>query len=191
MLADNSVWMLGPWMLIGLIWLMTAAKLKPVVKIQRADRRVLQIVLQASVAALMFYELPLPTILNQQIVPHSNTSFAIGVALTTIGAAFAIAARVHLGGNWSGSATIKSGHELVRTGPYAVVRHPIYCGLLIAAAGTGIAFGEVRNLIAFVILCAALRLKQISEERLLVDALGQQYRDYQQAVRGAIVPHVL
>ena len=56
-----------------------------------------------------------------------NIFFSLsGLSLTILGFAFAIWARVFLGGNWSSGVTIKADHELVRNGPYALVRHPIY-----------------------------------------------------------------
>ena len=50
--------------------------------------------------------------------------------------------------NWSGVVTLKEGHELIRTGPYRTIRHPIYTGILLALVGTSLTVGEVRGLIA-------------------------------------------
>ena len=61
-----------------------------------------------------------------------------GAVLTGGGVAFAVWARRHLGRNWSGRATMKIGHELVTSGPYDFVRHPIYTGVLTALLGTGL-----------------------------------------------------
>jgi protein-S-isoprenylcysteine O-methyltransferase Ste14 len=70
---------------------------------------------------------------------------------------------MHIGTNWSGIVTIKQGHELVTTGPYALVRHPIYSGLLLAFIGSAMARGEWRGvlavLIAFLALWRKLRLE--------------------------------
>ncbi len=60
-----------------------------------------------------------------------------GLTLTFAGCVFAIWARLTLGSNWSGRATVKADHELVTDGPYAVARHPIYTGLLLAVSGHG------------------------------------------------------
>lgn len=57
----------------------------------------------------------------------------------------AVWARVHLGRNWSGIVTVKEDHELIRTGPYGYVRHPIYTGLITGLIGTG----EVPALVPF------------------------------------------
>src|SRR6185437_7787826 len=62
-----------------------------------------------------------------------------GIALCAIGIGIAIWARRVLGTNWSGIVTLKEGHTLIRRGPYAYVRHPIYSGILLAAAGTFLA----------------------------------------------------
>jgi protein-S-isoprenylcysteine O-methyltransferase Ste14 len=61
---------------------------------------------------------------------------------------FSVWARVHIGRNWSGVVTIKEGHELVDTGPYALVRHPIYTGLLVAFIGSAFARGNWSGVLA-------------------------------------------
>ena len=62
----------------------------------------------------------------------------VAALLTVCGIAFAISARYHLGRNWSGVPSVKEGHELVTSGPYKLVRHPIYTGMLLAAFGTAL-----------------------------------------------------
>src|SRR5215467_12702020 len=76
----------------------------------------------------------------------------VGVALTAIGLGFTVWARVQLGRFWSGTVTLKEGHELVRTGPYAVTRHPIYTGLLLALIGSAMARGTLGGLLGLVLL---------------------------------------
>jgi protein-S-isoprenylcysteine O-methyltransferase Ste14 len=60
---------------------------------------------------------------------------------------FSIWARVHLGKFWSSRVTLKEGHELIRSGPYAWVRHPIYSGIALAMIGTALFSGQWRALI--------------------------------------------
>jgi Isoprenylcysteine carboxyl methyltransferase (ICMT) family len=59
----------------------------------------------------------------------------------------ALWARVTIGRNWSASVTLKKGHELIRTGPYALVRHPIYSGFLLMIIGTMIFIGRLVGII--------------------------------------------
>jgi hypothetical protein len=68
-----------------------------------------------------------------------------GLALTAAGVGFCIWARAYPGGHWSGSVTVKVDHQLVRTGPYRLVRHPIYTGFLLGLVGTALVRGEVRG----------------------------------------------
>ena len=77
---------------------------------------------------------------------RSFSAYWIGLALLCAGLAFAVWARVELGRNWSGSVTVKEGHELIRSGPYAYVRHPIYTGLIAALIGTAVIIGTLRAL---------------------------------------------
>jgi len=82
--------------------------------------------------------------------------FWIGTAVMLVGFLFAIAARRHLGGNWSGIVTLKQDHTLIRSGPYRFVRDPIYTGLLLAIRGSGvIALGEWRGVVALALAIAA------------------------------------
>jgi protein-S-isoprenylcysteine O-methyltransferase Ste14 len=92
---------------------------------------------------------------------------------------FAWWARIHLGRLWSGNVVKKEGHHVVDTGPYGIVRHPIYTGILIscfataAAKGTALAFGGAS------LMVLGWYLKARQEERLLRDELGQDaYRSY-------------
>jgi hypothetical protein len=128
--------------------------------------------------------------LRVPFMSRSEMSFWIAASVTAAGLLFTVWARRHLGGNWSGSVTIKADHELVTTGPYGITRHPIYTGLLIAFAGNALVVGEVRGLIAFAIAFAALWRKLRLEESYMHEQFGQTYVDYQSKV-SALVPMVL
>jgi len=108
---------------------------------------------------------------------------ALGLALT-------VWARMHLGANWSGTVTVKQDHELVRSGPYAWVRHPIYTGLLLMLAGTALALGEWRGVLALLIAFAALWRKLKLEERWMRETFGTAYDDYRRSVK-ALLPGIL
>jgi protein-S-isoprenylcysteine O-methyltransferase Ste14 len=104
-----------------------------------------------------------------------------GVTLTGIG--FAWWARLHLGRLWSGSVTVKEGHRIVDTGPYSLVRHPIYTGLIGATLATAAAPGTATAVVGWALVTLGLWLKARVEERFLVDELGSEsYGAYQRRV---------
>ena len=129
-------------------------------------------------------------VLMARFVPHSAGAALGGLALVLAGLLFAVWARVHLGSNWSGTVTLKEGHELVRSGPYAIVRHPIYTGLLAALLGSAVMKGEVRSLFALALIAAALLVKMRLEERWMVERFGEEYERYRREVK-ALVPFLV
>ena len=111
-------------------------------------------------------------------------SGAYGLALATIpGFVFAWWARLHLGPLWSAAITRKRDHRVIDTGPYALVRHPIYTGILWAALVTDIAAASVPALVSFAALFAGFWLKAKLEEQFLGEQLGwQAYAAYRRRV---------
>jgi protein-S-isoprenylcysteine O-methyltransferase Ste14 len=130
------------------------------------------------------------------ISTHSHawrTTLALGILTDLIvlaGVAFTVWARVTLGSNWSGEVTFKQDHELIESGPYALVRHPIYTGLLLMALGTAINDGRAFALAAFVALCGAIAWKARQEERIMSRHFPDAYPQYRRRVH-AIIPYVL
>jgi protein-S-isoprenylcysteine O-methyltransferase Ste14 len=115
---------------------------------------------------------------------------SLGAILTLIGLLFTVWAREHLGRNWSGIVTVKQDHELIITGPYALVRHPIYAGLLLAAFGQAVARGQWVGLIAAGILLCAFWRKLRLEEIWIRSRFGSVYENYSQRV-SALIPFIL
>jgi protein-S-isoprenylcysteine O-methyltransferase Ste14 len=93
-------------------------------------------------------------------------------ALTLAGILFAWWARIHIGRLWSGSITRKQDHHVVDTGPYALVRHPIYTGLILALLATAVAQATANALAGAVLLRFGFWLKARAEERFLTTELG-------------------
>ena len=123
------------------------------------------------------------------IFPWSPVLLDIGAALTVLGILFAFWARFHLGRNWSGNVTIKTNHELIRTGPYARIRHPIYTGILISLFGTGLATDVWRAALGFALLLAGFLLKARREESVLSQEFGSRFADHQRAT-GMFLPRI-
>jgi protein-S-isoprenylcysteine O-methyltransferase Ste14 len=104
------------------------------------------------------------------------------VALTVIGLAFCWWARLHLGSLWSAGVSRKEGHRIVDTGPYGIVRHPIYSGAILGMFATA-AFRGRPNVIAIALLLTLFfSLKALIEERFLREELGDAYDEYRRCV---------
>jgi len=170
-------------------WLVLSRRNKVVVRREPLLSRVLHIG-PLTIAALLLLapHVPLP-FLGERLWPIAAWPFWTGFAVTAGGLLFTVWARRHIGGNWSGVVTIKENHELVTTGPYAIVRHPIYAGLLLAFAGSAVARGEWRGILAFALVLAALYRKLRMEERWMREQFGDAYQMYCRRV-AALVPFV-
>jgi protein-S-isoprenylcysteine O-methyltransferase Ste14 len=128
--------------------------------------------------------------LGARIVPRTEALFDVGAAILIIGLGFMVWARLQLGKHWSGHVTLKAGHRLIRTGPYAIVRHPIYTGLLLAALGTAVAVDEWRGVLAILIIVEAHIRKLRLEERWLSEEFAGEYEQYRREVK-ALIPGVV
>ena len=109
--------------------------------------------------------------------------------LVIAGLGFSAWGRAWLGRNWSAEVTVKQDHELVRGGPYALVRHPIYTGLLVAFIGTALGVGNGRALVGLALLVAALLRRVTIEERFMSEQFGEAYARYRAKVP-ALIPFV-
>jgi protein-S-isoprenylcysteine O-methyltransferase Ste14 len=145
------------------------------------------------IAAFLVFQIPFTgdlTFLSVGLVPAVALVVLLGIVLAVAGLAFSIWARLYLGTNWSGSAKLKQGQELVTSGPYSVVRNPIYLGLTIAMVGTGLVFGGYRVILAIVIILIFSWLRIRAEERLLSDQFGSEFARYKQSVK-AFLPGLI
>jgi protein-S-isoprenylcysteine O-methyltransferase Ste14 len=131
----------------------------------------------------------LPIVGLGRFLPGSPILIVTGIAIEFSGLAVAIWARRHLGANWSGRIAIKVGHELIRTGPYRRLRHPIYTGIIIMYFGLAIVSGERLALIGFALVLLAYWRKIVMEETALGAAFGDSYQAYRRE-SWALIPGV-
>jgi protein-S-isoprenylcysteine O-methyltransferase Ste14 len=141
------------------------------------------------VALILVHVLPQSWI-KEPLWPHSLALDAAGLAVTVLGAVFAIWSRVTLGRNWGSVPQVKEQHELVVKGPYRIVRHPIYTGLILAVAGTGLAQDKGIWLFMVVLIFASYWLKIRVEERLMMEIFPEEYPEYRRRVK-ALIPGIL
>ena len=175
------------WAGVYALWLVWALRTKPARIKETIISRLSHVLPVVAAFILMFTRYAGNSWLWAHVFPDELWVNLLGILLTFAGLAFAFWARVRLGGNWSSSVTVKVGHELVRTGPYRWVRHPIYSGLVLAMSGTAMANGEVRGVIAVVLVFIGFTIKSRIEERAMIDTFGAEYEDYRRST-GGILP---
>src|ERR1700675_3215168 len=139
----NAAWISGL-----VVWVVGALTTKLTARSRSISSRLFQALFFVLAFLLLFKDTLGFGPLASRFVPRSAAVDYTGLITTVAGVALAIWARLQLGRNWSGTVTVKQDHELIRTGPYAMVRHPIYAGTLLAILGTAIAIGEIRGLVA-------------------------------------------
>jgi protein-S-isoprenylcysteine O-methyltransferase Ste14 len=109
--------------------------------------------------------------------------------ITFLGLIILFWARAALGGNWSSSVVIKERHELIERGPYAIVRHPIYSGMLVMILGVAINYGHAAWFAVFIFCLFGFYIKASQEEILLARHFPIEYPEYRRRVR-ALIPFV-
>jgi len=180
-------WMFAGWIVVWLLW---AFQSKRTQQRESLVSRLSYTLIAWAAMYLMFSAKSLSGWWFISVLPYRGWMGWLGIAITALGFAFTFWARFTLGGNWSGSVTIKVGHELVRSGPYRWVRHPIYTGLIVAMAGTGLALDQWRGVVALVVLWVSFTIKRMREEQFMMQTFGAQYVEYSQST-GAIFPLLL
>ncbi len=174
------------WLLLAATWLVAALFAEKTVRRESLGSR-LRYVLPAVAAGYLIGGRRLPIEwLNLHMIGRAPWVSVLSLGLTALGIGFSLWARLTLGRNWSGSVTLKKGHELIQTGPYAMTRHPIYTGFITAAIGTVLELGTVRAVLGVVIGCASLLMKMQVEERMMEEQFGDSYVEYRRRVRTLI-----
>jgi protein-S-isoprenylcysteine O-methyltransferase Ste14 len=113
-----------------------------------------------------------------QLWTPRGAAFLILTIVTLAGIAFAWWARIHLGRFWSNAITHKEGHKVIDTGPYGLVRHPIYTGQIVGLLATGIAVGTVTAILGAIMIGLGMSWKAAMEETFLAQELGPDYTAY-------------
>jgi protein-S-isoprenylcysteine O-methyltransferase Ste14 len=166
------------WFVWCIVWLLMAAWSKPSKRREFPWQR-LEHVIPLVIGFLLIYNHNFAwSWLGSQLVPQNPAVAITGLLLTAGGLVFAVWARIALGANWSGTVTIKSGHSLIRRGPYRWIRHPIYTGLLASFVGTVLLQGELRSFLGFGLALLALYRKAKREERFLSEEFGEGFAEH-------------
>jgi protein-S-isoprenylcysteine O-methyltransferase Ste14 len=168
----------GPWIVFVIYWAVGALKTRRSVSQESFASRYVALFLEILGFALLFSGTAGMGVLGHRVVPRTYALAVVGVALTWIGIAIALWARWHLGQYWSARVTLKEDHELIRTGPYAFFRHPIYSGIDLAALGGALAIDQWRCVVGVSLIVLGYWIKARKEESMLAGQFGQTFQEH-------------
>jgi protein-S-isoprenylcysteine O-methyltransferase Ste14 len=177
------------WMALIVVWVVGALRTKRTVQSQSSASQLLYTAILVVGVCLIFAKQSGIPWLDRQLFPVTVSIALAGLLAVLVGVAFSIWARLMLGGNWSNRVTVKENHTLVRTGPYRIVRHPIYSGILLGMLGSALQRGGIRCFVGVLICGLSFWLKTRAEERFMVQSFGEQYLQYRHKVK-ALAPFI-
>jgi protein-S-isoprenylcysteine O-methyltransferase Ste14 len=167
-----------PWIVFIAYWAIAALRTRRTEKREHGFSRYSVMVVLLVGYALVFIEKARVGVLGERVAPARSMLAATGLMLTWLGIALALWARWHLAENWSARITIKEGHELIRTGPYARFRHPIYSGLDLATIGTAMIFDQWGGFLGVALVIGAYWIKARKEEAMLSARFGDAFQEH-------------
>lgn len=168
----------GPWIVLVVYWAMGALRTRRTISKESFASRYGVLLLEILGFGMLFSDFAEIGVLGQRVIPRTYTTAVTGVTLTWIGIAIALWARWNLGQYWSARVTLKEDHKLIRTGPYAYFRHPIYSGIDLAAAGTAVAIDEWRGVVAIGLIVLGYWIKAKKEESMLAALFGEAFEEH-------------
>jgi protein-S-isoprenylcysteine O-methyltransferase Ste14 len=178
------------WMAAAAVWAAGWMATKRTARAEAAGSRLGHVATFAVAFALLFAPWMRQGPLGWRVIPESAATAGAALALAYGGIGIAIWARFCLGRNWSAIVELKQGHTLAQTGPYRLVRHPIYAGFLMAMLGSAIGCGELGALLGVVLGFAGWLAKARLEESFLLTQFPEAYGAYRRRVR-TLIPFVL
>lgn len=183
----------GSWALFMLVWAIMAFGTKKSVHEQPAnERRRYTLPLLACLifmTGVLRYVPPLAFLARHFPVPMLAMHWT-GAAAAVTGVVVAIWARLALGRNWSGVVTLKEGHELVTSGPYRWVRHPIYTALILLFVGTTLLVGTPGAMVGLACIVWSCWVKLRQEEALMLRQFPDSYPAYMARTR-RLIPELI
>jgi protein-S-isoprenylcysteine O-methyltransferase Ste14 len=171
------------WLSFWIYWIISARGRKKVIERAYSGPRgvfVIFVILLLSLSKFPFFHTE--QFFSNQII------LSVGLIFCALGLGFAVWARRHLGNNWNGEPSIQEHHELVTSGPYHYVRHPIYSGMLLALTGSTL-LGSLVWLITLIASFAILIMRIKIEEDFMIKIFPDQYSEYKKHTK-ALIPFI-
>lgn len=167
------------WTLLLAVWVLLWFGMKKAKKLESPMERLQHAIPVTLGFWLMFGGLADWGWLNTRVLPKIPALWMTGLLVTVLGIGMAIYARLSLGSNWSSTVTLKTGHELIRTGLYRRIRHPIYTGILLGMLGTAMIRSHLRSWLGVGVVLASFYFKARREESFLRQEFGEEFEAHQ------------
>ena len=181
-----GILILACWVSLGVYWNISARSIKSAAEQQSFTARLARMpVWLGFVLFLVAWIHPFGIV----AILRSAFSDSVGVAICALGLFVAIWSRRALGSEWSQDVELKRGHKLVQSGPYRLMRHPIYTGHLLMGLGTAIASGWLIAFVGFASFAVGFWIKLKQEESLLLHSFPDEYPTYKMRVK-ALIPYL-
>lgn len=177
------------WIVFMVYWAISALSTKRAARSSRwTAGLIFRVVLAACVILALHYSHH-GRMLRKALVLMNPADATVGVLLFLAGVGVAVWARVYLGRNWGMPMSLREGHELVTSGPYRYVRHPIYSGFVLAMVGT-IMTGDIYWLVVLPITLIYFIYSGLSEEKTMTEQFPNEYPEYKKHTK-MLIPFAL
>jgi protein-S-isoprenylcysteine O-methyltransferase Ste14 len=174
------------WMVTALYFLVSMLRTNRIKRRESGGARVLDRVLLLGGYVLLFSEIPL---LGKHFMAPTKSMQIAGAVVTYAGLSLTVWSRARLGRYWSGVVALKQGHRLIQSGPYRVVRHPLYSGIIVAALGMALCITTWSSVAGVALLTACFERRAHKEDALLASEFGSEFEAYRQRT-GRLAPRL-
>lgn len=174
------------WVVTGVYFLASMLFTNRIRRREAVGARVLDRILLFGGYLLIFWIMPGT---KPHFVAPRTALEAAGVALTYLGLSLTLWSRIRLGRYWSGVVALKQDHRLIQVGPYRVIRHPLYSGIILAAFGMVLAFTTWSSLLGVASLIACFERRARTEDNLLAAEFGAEFELYRHRT-GRLLPRL-
>ena len=177
------------WLVTAAYFVVSALRTNRIKRRERIQGRLLDTLLLFGGYFFLFSQAPILGTANLHFIAPRPALEIAGVALTFLGLPLTIWSRAHLGRYWSGVVALKQDHRLIQSGPYRVVRHPLYSGIILAAIGMGLCVTTWSSLLGIALLTTCFDRRAHKEDALLASEFGAEFAAYRQHT-GRLMPGV-
>jgi len=177
------------WVATAVYFLVSMLVTNRIKRRETGGARVLDRVLLFGGYFLLFAEVPLLGAGNLHFMAQMKSMQIAGAVVTCAGLGLTNWSRARLGRYWSGVVALKQDHQLIQSGPYRVVRHPLYTGIILAAIGVALCITTWSSLGGIVLLTACFERRAHKEDALLASEVGAEFEIYRQRT-GRLVPRL-